>query len=350
MRLFALATKPLGYLRSVMSSLLEFTERGIYCQKAGVFIDPWKSVPKALITHAHSDHAHPGCQRYLCTHRTAPMIRHRLGAHRNVQSVDFGEILNINGVAFSFHPAGHIVGSAQIRAEYQGEVWVVSGDYKTQADGITEEFEVLKCNTFITESTFGLPVYRWPDQQQVYDEINGWWQTNKENDVTSVLSAYALGKAQRIIHNVDHDIGPVFCHGAVESTNEVLRHSGIPVKPTRHLGDDISKKELQGALVIAPGGALNTPWMKRFREYSAAAASGWMILRGRKRWQNVDKGFILSDHADWTELNSVINATGCDRVIVTHGYSDIFAQWLRSRGYSALAEKTTYEGEDGDKG
>lgn len=331
-------------------SLLEFTERGIYCQRAGVFIDPWNSVPKALITHAHSDHAHPGCQQYLCTSRTAPLLKHRLGAHQNVQSLEFGEAVNIKGVSFSFHPAGHIVGSAQIRAEHQGEVWVVSGDYKIPSDRISENFEVLKCHTFITESTFGLPVYRWPDQDLVYEEINTWWQGNRDNDVTSVISAYTLGKAQRIIHNINHSIGPVFCHGAVENINDILRKIGVNIRHTRQVSDEVHKDEFKGALVIAPGSALNTPWMKRFKDYSTAAASGWMILRGRKRWQNVDKGFVLSDHADWSELNTTIRATGCEQVIVTHGYSDIFTQWLQSNGYPARAGKTAYEGENGEVG
>jgi putative mRNA 3-end processing factor len=273
-----------------------------------------------------------------------------LGAHQNVQSLEFGEAVNIKGVSFSFHPAGHIVGSAQIRAEHQGEVWVVSGDYKIPSDRISENFEVLKCHTFITESTFGLPVYRWPDQDLVYEEINTWWQGNRDNDVTSVISAYTLGKAQRIIHNINHSIGPVFCHGAVENINDILRKIGVNIRHTRQVSDEVHKDEFKGALVIAPGSALNTPWMKRFKDYSTAAASGWMILRGRKRWQNVDKGFVLSDHADWSELNTTIRATGCEQVIVTHGYSDIFTQWLQSNGYPARAGKTAYEGENGEVG
>jgi putative mRNA 3-end processing factor len=278
------------------------------------------------------------------------MMRHRLGDHQNIQSVAFGETINIHGVKFSFHPAGHIIGSAQIRIEHHGEVWVVSGDYKTEKDNISEPFETQQCHTFVTESTFCLPVYKWPDQDFVFDEINRWWQTNRANGITSIISAYTLGKAQRIIQNVDHNTGPVFCHGAVENTNTTLRRAGLNLKRTRYLDDNITKEELQNALVIAPGSALSTAWIKRFREYSTASASGWMILRGRKRWQNVDRGFVLSDHADWNALNDTIRDTGCERVIVTHGYSDVFAQWLRTRGYMALAEKTAYEGEEGAAG
>jgi putative mRNA 3-end processing factor len=323
-------------------SLLEFTERGIYCQRAGIFIDPSQGVPKALITHAHSDHARAGCQNYLCTTTTAPLLKQRLGVHQNIQSIPFGENISINGVRFSFHPAGHIVGSAQIRVEYHGEVWVVSGDYKIEADQISEEFELVRCHTFVTESTFGLPVFQWTKQTQVYSEINTWWAANKANGVTSVISAYSLGKAQRIIQNIDHTIGPVFCHGSVEVINEVLRTAGIPLKATSRLPDHADKQVLRNALIIAPGSALSSPWMRRFREYSTAAASGWMILRGRKNWYHVDRGFVLSDHVDWNALNATITATGCEQVIVTHGYSDVFARWLREKGYRAQAEKTDY--------
>ncbi|HLF64055.1 MAG TPA: ligase-associated DNA damage response exonuclease [Saprospiraceae bacterium] len=326
-------------------SLLEFTERGVYCQKAGIFIDPWKSVPKALITHAHSDHAQPGCQHYLCTHRTAFLLRHRLGVQQNIHSVAFKENVNIHGVNFSFHPAGHIVGSAQIRVEHKGEIWVVSGDYKTEPDDVSEDFEIVKCHTFITESTFGLPVYQWPDQNHVFSEINAWWESNSQQGITSVLSAYSLGKSQRIIQNVDHSIGPLYCHGSIEATNEVVRQAGVKLKLTMHLPASVKKEMLQKALVIAPGSALSSSWMRRFKEYSTAAASGWMILRGRKSWHHVDKGFVLSDHADWNALNTTVKATGCEQVIVTHGYSDIFARWLQEQGYHAQAEKTTYEGE-----
>jgi putative mRNA 3-end processing factor len=327
-------------------SLLQFTERGIYCQRAGVFIDPWKPVPKALITHAHSDHAIMGCQSYLCTATSVPILQHRLGIHQKIQGVQFGEKIHIHGVTISFHPAGHIVGSAQIRIEYEDEIWVVSGDYKTIDDHISEPYEPVRCHTFITESTFGLPVYQWPDQEKIFEDINRWWIQNSARNITSIISAYTLGKAQRLIQNVDHSIGPVFCHGAVESVNQVLRESGVRLKKTRVIDEHVRKEELQKALVIAPGSALSSPWMRRFREYSTATASGWMALRGRRQWQYLDEGFVLSDHADWQSLNTAIKATNCEQVIVTHGYSDIFAKWLRTQGYRAQAERTDYEGDD----
>lgn len=326
--------------------LLQFTKKGIYCPKADVYIDPWKPVARALVTHGHSDHARPGSKHYLCTPLSKPILLHRLGHQHFIETVDYGEIVSVNGVQFSFHPAGHIIGSAQVRVERNGEVWVVSGDYKTDEDPVSGEFEVVPCNTFITESTFGLPVYRWPDQSIVIEEINTWWKNNAENGRTSVISAYSLGKAQRVIQSVDHTIGPVFCHGAVQTMNDIIRVMGVGLAQTRYLDDDIPWETLRSALVVAPSSALSSPWMKRFKDCATAAASGWMALRGTRRWQSVDRGFVLSDHADWEGLNDAIEATGAKRVIVTHGYTDIFARWLREQGYEASTEKTMYEGEE----
>ena len=323
--------------------LLKFTNKGIYCPQADVYIDPWRAVDRALITHGHSDHARSGSRHYLCTHATKPILLHRLGTQNNISSVNFGEKTLINGVQFSFHPAAHVIGSAQIRVEYKGEIWVASGDYKVVDDGISGAFEPVKCHTFITESTFGLPVYQWPDQHAVYGEINEWWSNNQTAGRASVLSAYSLGKAQRIIQNVDHTIGRVFCHGAVENMNAVLRDSGVNLKPTTHVNDETTWEEVKSGLIITPGGAMSGPWMKKFKDVSTASASGWMAIRGRRRWQSVDRGFVLSDHADWKGLNDTIQATQCERVIVTHGYTDVFARWLSEQGLEARTEKTLFD-------
>jgi putative mRNA 3-end processing factor len=198
----------------------------------------------------------------------------------------------------------------------------------------------------VTESTFGLPVYQWPKPKEVFSEMNAWWEGNRAKGITSIVSAYTLGKAQRIIQNIDHSLGPVYCHDETERMNETIRAAGIHLKATHRITDQVSRDTLRRALVIAPGSALNSSWMRRFKEYSTAAASGWMLLRGKRNWHHVDKGFVLSDHADWSTLNQTIRATGCERVIVTHGYSTVFALWLREQGYQALAEKTTYDGEN----
>src|SRR5688572_12688334 len=202
--------------------LLEFTGNGIYCPLADVYLDPWKPVPKALVSHGHSDHASWGHGSYLCTTSAAPVIKHRLNLSGNIQAIDYGKPVIINGVQFSFHPAGHIPGSAQIRVAHHGEVWVFSGDYKLESDGISEAFEPLKCHTFITESTFGLPVYKWKPPREVFDDINQWRRRNQSAGKVSIIAGYALGKSQRILKNVDLSIGKIFVHGAIDSLTQIL--------------------------------------------------------------------------------------------------------------------------------
>lgn len=328
-----------------MADLLQFTNEGIYCPAADVYIDPWRPVERALITHGHADHARWGHQYYLCTTSARPVIQYRLRTDAPIETIDYGESRAIHGVRFSFHPAGHLIGSAQIRVEYKGEVWVVSGDYKVKPDGLAEPFEPVKCHTFITESTFGLPIYRWPSQEHTFASINNWWRENAARGITTVLAGYSLGKAQRILHGIDTSIGPVLTHGAVEHINEILREQGIPLPATERVTKETPKAKWQGGLVIAPPSALASPWIKRFAPASIGIASGWMALRGTRRRRAVDRGFVLSDHADWDELNEAIAATGAERVITTHGYTNLFARWLQSQHYEAIAADTQYEGE-----
>ncbi len=328
-------------------NLLEFTNHGIYCPQADVYIDPWRPVGRALITHGHSDHARWGHQHYLCTERAAPVIRYRLGDIR-LETVAYGEKRVINGVEISFHPAGHVVGSAQIRLAYKGEVWVVSGDYKLSDDGLAEAFEPLRCHTFITECTFGLPVYRWQPQHTVFQDINNWWRANQANGKVSLLSGYALGKAQRILRHLEHSIGKIYTHGAIENVNEVLRNQGIALPDTIRVTPEIPKKDFIGSIIIAPPAALDGTWARKFQSVSTGIASGWMSLRGARRRRAADRGFVLSDHADWTELHTAIRATGAERIFVTHGYTGIFKKWLQEQGYDAHEVSTEYEGELGE--
>ena len=327
--------------------LLEFTDVGIYCPKADVYIDPWKPVHKALITHGHSDHARWGHQYYMATHEAVPVIRYRLGKI-NIHGVAYGQSILINGVKISFHPAGHIPGSAQIRVEYKGEVWVASGDYKVEDDGLAEAFEPLQCHSFITESTFGLPIFDWKPQAQTLNEINSWWAQNASEGKVSILSAYSLGKAQRIINSVRQDLGTIFTHGAVENTNQVLRDQGYNIAPTTLVNKEHKPSDFEGSLVIAPPSAIGSSWSKRFKSTSIAFASGWMAMRGTRRRRAADRGFILSDHADWKGLNSAIAETGAENIFVTHGYTDTFTRWLREKGYNAHVVSTEYTGEDLD--
>ena len=329
-------------------ALLEVSKAGIYCAQADVYIDPWKPVPRALITHGHADHARWGSRHYLCTQPAKPVLQYRLGRTNPIETVKYGEERTINGVKISFHPAGHIIGSAQIRLEYKGEVWVVSGDYKLENDGVCKPFEPVRCHTFITESTFGLPVYKWPDQQSVFNEINQWWKKNQAEGKTSILTAYALGKAQRLLAGIDPSIGPIYAHGAIENTNAIIRKQGFDLPETPKVDGITNKEKLADALVLATPSALGTAWMKRFKKTSTGMASGWMAIRGTRRRRAADRGFVLSDHADWDGLNQAVEATGAERVLVTHGYTNTFVKWLREKGLEAYELETEFEGENSE--
>ena len=331
-----------------MAGLIQFTPQGLWCEAGGFHIDPWRPVERALITHGHSDHARPGHAHYLSTAGSAPVITHRLGV--TPQTVAYRERIAINGVTVSFHPAGHVPGSAQIRLEKGGEVWVVSGDYKVEADGLSEPFEPVACHTFISECTFGLPVFNWAEQRQTIDEINQWWRHAATEGRVAMIGAYALGKAQRILANVDASIGPILTHGAVEATNAVLRGQGYRLPPTIQVTPDLPREAMRNALVIAPPSALSSPWANRFGKADKAVASGWMALRGVRRRRGAERGFVMSDHADWKGLNAAIAATGAERVFVTHGYTTVFRRWLEEQGFVAGIVETELEGETLDRG
>ena len=316
----------------------------------GFYIDPWRPVERAVITHGHGDHARPGHVHYLCAAPGIGILRARLG-QVNVQGLEYGEALEHHGVRISLHPAGHVLGSAQVRMECQGEVWVASGDYKVEPDATCAAFEPVRCHCFITESTFGLPIYRWQAQQAIFDDMNAWWRRNAQEGRCSVMLCYAFGKAQRILSGLDPSIGPVVCHGAVEPLNRIYREGGVALPPTVMVGD-ADKAALRQALVLAPPSAAGSPWIRRFGDFSDAFASGWMQLRGARRRRAVDRGFMLSDHADWPGLMQAIRATGAQRVIVTHGSIPVMVRWLCQNGYDAKGFDTEYgdeeEGEAGD--
>jgi putative mRNA 3-end processing factor len=326
--------------------LIVTTPEGLYCAAGDFYIDPWRPVGHAVITHAHSDHARVGHGHYLAHTDSEGTLRTRLG-QIELQTLPYGETLDRHGVKISLHPAGHVLGSAQIRLEHRGEVWVASGDYKTEADGTCVPFEPVSCDTFITESTFGLPIYRWPTQQALFAEINAWWQRNADEGRASVLYCYAFGKAQRILHGVNADIGPIIVHRAVAPLNAVYRAAGVALPTTSHATDlEAAPTMRKRALVLAPPSAQGTAWIRRFGDYSDALASGWMQLRGARRRRGVDRGFVMSDHADWAGLQSTIASTGADRVIVTHGSVAVLVRWLSENGLKAEAFKTEYGDED----
>ena len=328
-------------------SVLTFTERGIYCPAADVYVDPWRPVERAVITHGHADHARPGMGHYLATDQAAPVLRHRLGDIA-LETVAYGEAVTIGGARISLHPAGHVPGSAQVRVEVGGEVWVVSGDYKLEPDGISAPFEPVACDTFISECTFGLPVFNWAAPGAVAAEINRWWAANAAEGRFSICGAYSLGKAQRILAALDPSIGPILCHGAIEGTNAVLRGQGIALPETIRVTPGMDVKAMGGAFVLAPPSALGSSWAARFKPASTAFASGWMALRGVRRRRAADRGFVMSDHADWGGLTSAIAATGAERIFVTHGYTSIFRKYLAEQGYDAGIVETEFGAEEED--
>jgi putative mRNA 3-end processing factor len=316
--------------------LLRLTKNGIYCPKGDFYIDATGKVERNIITHAHSDHARPGHRSYL-THKSSELLlRGRLGKGINVQSLKYNEKISLNGVKISLHPAGHIYGSSQVKVDLGGEIWVVSGDYKLEDDHLSTPFEPIKCNVFVTECTFGLPVYSWPDQALVYRQINNWWRQNKSDGITSVLFGYSLGKSQRIIKNIDYSNGPVFVHKTVGAMNEAIRVDGGNLPPTSILSEKLSPDEIKGNLIIAPPSITSGRLMQGLSPFSLAMASGWVQSGKNFGRSKVDRGFVLSDHADWDGLLHAIKETNAEKVITMHGYTQELTRWLTEQGSNSL--------------
>jgi putative mRNA 3-end processing factor len=317
-----------GLNKSVPNLILQVSPDGLYCPAGNFHVDPWNPVPRAIITHSHSDHARPGCGTYLTVQDGATLLRNRI-VDASIETIRYAETRTMNGVHVSLHPSGHVLGSAQVRVEYQGEVWVASGDYQLASNTTCAAFEPVRCHTFITESTFGLPIYRWAPPSTVFNEINQWWRNNQERGKASLLFGHALGKAQRLLAGVDGSIGPIFAHGAVRNINRCYRESGVAL-PEAASPDDVARSyDWTRALVIAPVWAHGSAWARRFGLASTAFASGWMRIRGTRRRRAIDRGFVLSDHADWPALLQAIRATEAERIWVTHGYRSALARWLR---------------------
>ncbi len=334
------------YHAHMANQLLQLSEHGFYCPPADIYIDPWRPVARAVVTHVHADHARPGSGAYLLARAGERVARTRLGSETAIQLLDYGEALDINGVKLSLHSAGHVLGSAQVRLEYRGEVWVISGDYKTAPDPTCAPFEPLRCHGFVSEATFALPIYRWPVPQTVFDEINAWWRANAAEGRVSLLYGYALGKAQRLLAGLDPAIGPIFLHGALRQLTADYRASGVALPAAGYAGDWDRATGQAGALILAPPSAHNSPWIRRFGAASTGLASGWMRIRGTRRRRAVDRGFVLSDHADWPGLLAAITATGAEQVWLTHGYTAVLARHLSEQGRDARVVTTGYAGED----
>lgn len=330
--------------------LLRVNDAGLFCAPGGFHVDPWCGVDRALITHAHSDHARAGSRHYLCAAPGAGVLRARVGPSPSIEGVPYGERRAINGVTVSFHPSGHVLGAAQIRLEQGGEVWVVSGDYKTEADPTCAAFEAVPCDTFVTESTFGLPVYCWPEPRAVIEEVHGWWNRNQAAGRSCVVFAYSLGKAQRLLAQLDGSAGPILVHPAIATLLPHYVAEGV-VFPETQVATEASLRSSAGsALILAPPGVEESGLLHAAGDLSTAFASGWMAVRGARRWRSADRGFVISDHADWKGLNEAISATGARRVLVTHGYTRPLVRWLRERGLEAAELPTRFTGEEAGPG
>lgn len=322
--------------------LVTLTDNGFYCEQADVYIDPWRPVKKALITHAHADHARPNHQYYLSHQNSEEVLRLRLGQDITLQTLAYHAPITINGVEIELFPAGHIPGSAQVALTYKGKRTVITGDFKLEDDGISTPFEPVPCHTLIMESTFGLPIYEWPNASHTLDQLVHWAKENSTKGLNTVIFAYALGKAQRVMSAFSNWDSPIYLHGAIWNVTEALKNQGYAFPPYERITKDTKKSDLQGALVIAPPSALGTPWMQRLKPYRTAITSGWMALRGVRRRRAADRGFVLSDHADWKGLNAAVEASSPEKVLVTHGYTEIYARWLRERGWDAHAAETFF--------
>lgn len=326
-------------------ALIAFTNRGIFCKQGNFYIDPWQPVDLAVTTHGHADHVRYGNKHYLCHPYTKAILKTRISPDLSIQTLAYNEPLDINGVKVSLHPAGHVIGSAQIRMEYKGEIAVVSGDYKVEYDGISTAYEPLKCHTFVSESTFGLPIYKWLPQAFIFEQIGSWINYNIAQNKTSILVAYSLGKAQRLIQNL-YGSQPIYVHNSIENLNQAFRDTGVPIPATIRITANIKKEELQKGIVIVPPALADGRWVKSLINASIGVCSGWMRVRAGRRWRAADAGFALSDHADWPGLLQAVKATEAEKVFVTHGFTASFSKYLNEMGIAAHEVLTKYGQEE----
>ncbi|WP_299064334.1 ligase-associated DNA damage response exonuclease [uncultured Polaribacter sp.] len=324
--------------------LVKFTKKGIYCIPGKFYLDPWYPVDYAVISHGHADHSRYGNKHYLCQNDSKAIIKHRLGKDISIESLGYNQPKNINRVQVSFFPAGHVIGSAQIRLEYKGYVVVFSGDYKTQPDFISTPYEPVKCHEFITESTFGLPIYKWKKEEELQAELTNWVLQNQQNNRTSVFLGYSLGKAQRIMKLIE-GVDDIYVHSAINNLNNAISGAGIELPKTTLLNYDFKKAAIQNKIVILPPALLGSRMLKKIPNAATAICSGWMHIRGNRRWKGVDAGFSISDHADWDGLLAAVKATEAEKVHVTHGSQAVFSKYLNEIGIEAHELKTEF-GED----
>ena len=335
---------------AIPDPLVVSNDRGLYCAAGDFYIDAWRPVERNIITHAHSDHARGGSAHNIAAIDGIRLLRRRIGSGAAIEPLDYGQTIEHRGVRISLHPAGHVLGSAQVRIEHDGRVCVVSGDYKRQPDATCKSFEPIRCHEFITECTFGLPIYRWVPSETIAAEINLWWRENLTLGRTSIVLAYSLGKAQRVMSLLDPSIGPILLHGAVFNLTKAYRESGVRLPEAGYANVENAKLHRGKALVIAPPSAMQSTWPRKFSPVSVAMASGWMRIRGSRRRRAVDRGFVLSDHVDFPDLMQSIDDTGAEHVIATHGYTAALTRLLTERGLRASSTKTEWVGDEDAEG
>lgn len=317
--------------------MVTLTSRGLYCEAGGFYVDPLKRVDVALITHAHSDHARRGSKKYYCAAPSARLLAHRLGVDASIVGIPYRKKMQFGEVSVSFHSAGHILGSAQIRIEQGSKVWVVSGDYKRQYDLTCEPFEVIPCDTFITEATFGHPKYQWDERSNTAQEILDWWDENRAAGRNSLLFAYALGKAQRVLAELATltDLRALV-YGETAALTDCYRAEGVKMIPTERL-ESFKGETIHGELIVAPHSISSTPWIRKLANPATAFASGWMRTGAFGFGSRYDRGFVLSDHADWPALLKTINETRAKRVYILHNADGPLTRHLRKLGINASA-------------
>ncbi|MCX7402179.1 MAG: ligase-associated DNA damage response exonuclease [Planctomycetia bacterium] len=331
-----------------MGPILQSTNKGLYCSPGGFYVDPHRPVDRAVVTHAHTDHARWGCRQYLAAQPSEHLLRMRMKPDAEFEFLPYGECVDVGGVRISFHPAGHILGSAQVRLEYRGHVALVTGDYKLGSDPTCQAWEPVQCHTMITESTFGLPIYRWQPQDTIIESINQWWRESRDAGKCCLLYGYAVGKSQRLLAGLDPSIGSIYCHGAVEKGNDAYRKTGVVLPDTISVSAVAKKHDWRGAMVVAVPSVHGTNWTKRFGRCSTAMASGWMSVRGSRRRRSIDRGFAYSDHVDWPSLLTAIETCNPETVWVTHGYSASVTRYLIENGRDAHVLDSLFRG-DGDE-
>ncbi|MGB0369913.1 MAG: ligase-associated DNA damage response exonuclease [Opitutales bacterium] len=327
------------------NGLVELRPAGLFCPLGNFYIDPWKRVDKALITHAHSDHARAGSEAYLTAQPGVGVLSERVGKKSVIQGIPYGEMLRVGDVEVSFHPAGHVLGSGQIRIEHSGRVTVVTGDYKRHEDSSCHTMEPVKCDTFITECTFGLPIFRWPNPREVFREMNAWWRLNQQQGRTSVMYVYSLGKAQRVLAGIDSEIGPIVVHRNIKNFLPHYEAEGFAMPEVSAVSVENVKRVRGSGLILVPGAAQDAVWSKHAGDISDSSASGWMRVRGMRRWNAYDRGFVLSDHVDWDGLMQTIKDTEAEHIGATHGYTEEVVRFLREAGRDAFEVPTRFVGD-----